>query len=368
MADQYIVLDKRNKEILRLPSAALKLWLFYRMNHDEEEESYISQSTGKAQMGMGVKTIGIWTKWLESRGWLVDTGKTAYQKLVARGIEPSGNSKQVHVYQAVEPTPVEITGVPPQQLQEYVRKNDGGTPVKMTDKVSGSGSHSLSSSSTKTKSEPEPQPAGANAPLVFEDGVKSLEANPTNRNLKPTSGPRGRRSLDGTPIPSDFDSMSVKTRAVWLDGHGGRFLKKGEQAPAAWASGSGVAANGGEHQQPEMMEAKGNPMHRSPLSVAAQGGSCSQCQKGPRIYDGCPLCSECLEQEMQRILCAFCDKKRRMAWNSDFCSDACRMRDRKRRKYGPKCYTAPQTSKIVLPMPAPRLLEDFEDESATVQS
>jgi len=78
--DRITILDKNRKAFLTLPVEALKLWMTYWMNEDEEQESFMSQGEIATQNGQGLTTISKWTAYLVGQGWLVDTGKTAYDK------------------------------------------------------------------------------------------------------------------------------------------------------------------------------------------------------------------------------------------------------------------------------------------------
>ena len=78
MSDRLTVLDCSRKAILALPNAAFKLWMCYWMNEDDEQESFVSQPEIRIQTTMGITSIVHWTQWLVRHGWLVPTGKTAY--------------------------------------------------------------------------------------------------------------------------------------------------------------------------------------------------------------------------------------------------------------------------------------------------
>jgi len=104
MRDRLKILDCNRKNILGLPDGALKLWLTYYMNEDDDDESWISIPEIEAQTGMGRTSIVKWTAFLRKNKWLNDTGKTAADKLLARGRMPSSNAHQVKVYRVDDPT------------------------------------------------------------------------------------------------------------------------------------------------------------------------------------------------------------------------------------------------------------------------
>lgn len=207
MAEHLTILDRSRKAVLALPSGALHLWLCYWMNEDDEKESYASQGEIKTQTGLSIPTIVAWTKYLVRQGWLVPTGKTAYDKLLARGKMPSANSKQVIVYRVNDPTPKKSLGVPLKNFEGYTTKN-------ILDKVScsGSGFDSGSCSSTPTNAD------NAWAGEQEEEKVKGNTKTQTNGKTK--SGHRA--AADGTPWPEGFDSKwSNLQRTNWLKLHDG---------------------------------------------------------------------------------------------------------------------------------------------------
>jgi hypothetical protein len=104
MRDRLKILDCNRKGILGLPPNALKLWLCYYMNEDDEQESFMSYAEVEAQTGMGKTSVQKWNHFLERHGWIVDTGKTAYDKWVALGRVSSDNAKQVKVWKVDDPT------------------------------------------------------------------------------------------------------------------------------------------------------------------------------------------------------------------------------------------------------------------------
>lgn len=113
MFDRIAILDKNRKALLTLPDGALKLWMTYWMNEDEWQESFVSQTEIQTQTGQSRPTVTKWTDYLVRHGWLLDTGKSAFDKLLALGRTPSANSKQVPVYKVDDPTPKNSFGVHP---------------------------------------------------------------------------------------------------------------------------------------------------------------------------------------------------------------------------------------------------------------
>src|SRR5208282_4102861 len=104
MRDRLKILDCNRKNILGLPDGALKLWLTYYMNEDDDNESSITIPEIEAQTGMGRTSIVKWTAVLRKNKWLIDTGKTAAAKLLPRSRMPSTNAHQVRVYSVDAPT------------------------------------------------------------------------------------------------------------------------------------------------------------------------------------------------------------------------------------------------------------------------
>jgi hypothetical protein len=204
MTDHLKVLDCDQKAVLGIPPAAFKLLMCCFMNEDVDDESYMSQKEVKGQTGMGVTTIVKWSRWLKENGWLVDTGKTAYDKLLARGKVPSANSKQVPVYRAV------LT--PLQNLE-------GDTTSESEDKVSGSSSYSLSCTkavTTTVSSSRDSRPTSVESKAVKNQDPK----NPKPENQTPHGPRRMRRTAeDGTPYPPDFDSWTNSKRIAWNEAH-----------------------------------------------------------------------------------------------------------------------------------------------------
>jgi hypothetical protein len=163
----------------------------------------------RRQTALAITTIVKWTQWLKENGWLVDTGKTAYDKLLARGKIPSANSKQIHVYRAV------LT--PLQNLE-------GDTTSESEDKVSGSGSYPFSLPHAVAVAVSSSRDASITS--VKSKEVKNQKTeNPKPKSPKPENqtphGPRRMRRTaeDGTPYPPDFDSWTNSKRIAWNEAH-----------------------------------------------------------------------------------------------------------------------------------------------------
>jgi hypothetical protein len=106
MSDRLKILDCNRKAILALPSPALHLWMCYYMNEDDAQESYMSLDEMESQVDARIsrRTIITWTQWLVSKGWLVDTGRTAADKFIQRGKTATRGAYQIRVYRVDDPT------------------------------------------------------------------------------------------------------------------------------------------------------------------------------------------------------------------------------------------------------------------------
>lgn len=104
MRDRLKILDCNRKNVLGLPSGAFHLWFTYYMQEDEEQESFMSYSEIEAQTGMGRTSIQKWNHYLVRHGWLIDTGKTAYDKWLALGKQPTADSKRITCWRVDDPT------------------------------------------------------------------------------------------------------------------------------------------------------------------------------------------------------------------------------------------------------------------------
>jgi hypothetical protein len=152
MPDRLKVLDCNRKSVLSLPDGAFKVWFCRYMNEDEENESWISLPGVEAQTGMSHPTNVKWHQFLVSGGWLVDTGKTAADKLMALGKTPSKGSYQCPVYRVDDPTrkKIELEEKPICTGKTIQLKNL--TSSKNEHKVLGIGSCSSSSSGYESPS------------------------------------------------------------------------------------------------------------------------------------------------------------------------------------------------------------------------
>lgn len=196
MRDRLKILDCNRKNVLGLPSGAFHLWFTYLMNEDDENESWLSIPEIEAQTGMGRTTIVKWTAFLRKGRWLVDTGKTAEDKLLAMGKVPSGNAHQVHVYRVDDPTSSE-------------------SELKVYSYDSGSGSGCSSSSGYQSHSDAWPSSTSVSHGRTAEPPAEKQKAEP-----KPEPTPKSkpvRRAKDGTEFPPDFFSWPDNSKRIdWL--------------------------------------------------------------------------------------------------------------------------------------------------------
>jgi len=216
MNDRLKILDCSRKAILALPSPALHLWMCYYMNEDDAQESYMSLDEVESQVDarMSRRTIITWTQWLVSKGWLVDTGKTAADKFLQRGKTATRGAYQIRVYRVDDPTSAKSALV-----NTSVNKDNFTSakpaPVQIAHKVScsSSGSDSLSSSNPPSASDSE----SAAAPRGGREKVKSED-----QNLKPKPKTKTRHAAAGTPWPEGFDyKWDNVQRTNWLKDHDG---------------------------------------------------------------------------------------------------------------------------------------------------
>jgi len=104
MRDRLKILDCNRKNVLGLPANAFKLWFCYYMNEDDEQESFMSYAEIEAQTGMGKTSVQKWNHFLEKHGWIVDAGKTAYDKWLALDKVPTPDSKRITCWRVDDPT------------------------------------------------------------------------------------------------------------------------------------------------------------------------------------------------------------------------------------------------------------------------
>jgi hypothetical protein len=213
MAEHKKILDCDRKTVLGLPSAALHLWMCYWMNEDDDQESFVSIAEIEAQTPLSRSSIIRWTHYLLRKGWLVDTGKTAADKLMARGRTPSRGAHQVPCYRVDDPASkgfLQVSNLNQCQSDTSLKN----TPVSMTHKVSGSGSGSGSDSGFCSSA---PTPAD-NARGGEQEEEKGNGKTKTQTNGKTKTG----AAADGTPWPEGFDSKwNNLQRTNWLKLHDG---------------------------------------------------------------------------------------------------------------------------------------------------
>lgn len=182
MRDRLKILDCNRKNILKLPAPALQLWFCYYMNEDDENESYMSLQTIEEQMDMRMsrRSIITWTKWLLDRGWLVDTGKMAADKWIARGETPTPGAYQIHVYRVDDPTSANSAPEEnPSNVEDFTSAISA--PVQIAPKVysygSGSGFASNSSSTRVGSALPNPNVNPQQPPSLEKEGKGKTETN-----------------------------------------------------------------------------------------------------------------------------------------------------------------------------------------------
>jgi hypothetical protein len=226
----YKLLDCNRKEILGLPSGAVRLWLTYRMYESEYDESWLSLRALEEITHMDRKTIIKWQKYLFEHGWLVKTGATAAE----RYSKPTPGSHKVPVVRVDDPTSKvskeEAAGGGIIPLPE----DAGGIFLggKIPPKVSGYGSASAFDSSSSCHSSSAlainvNRRSGQEKAIPFGDvPPTAVEPEPTPK-PKPTPVVQKPKSApDGTPYPEGFNSWTNPERCLWLEKH-----KLGKAAP-----------------------------------------------------------------------------------------------------------------------------------------
>jgi hypothetical protein len=233
MRDRLKILDCNRLGILKLPDSAFKLWFCRYMNEDDENESWVSIDTIIEQTKMSRRTIIRANKYLVENGWLVDTGKTAADKLLERGKMPSKGAYQCRVFRADDPCSAKRT---PEEISLSGVETASGaisTSANLAPKVllgSGSGSGSASNSlqvgvaafSTRLDSDliQAADAAVGTAPLVEEGKAK-----PKPKPKPQTKTKKQHVAKDGTPYPEDFFNWSDNIkRTEWLCSHDPSFL------------------------------------------------------------------------------------------------------------------------------------------------
>jgi hypothetical protein len=210
MRDRLKILDCNRKNILGLPDGALKLWLTYFMNEDDDNESWLSIPEIEAQTGMGRTSIVKWTAFLRKNKWLIDTGKTAADKLLARGRMPSTNAHQVKVYRVDDPTSSKSELVTSSEVELKVSGSGSGfasnplpdrLPVSSESDQRGKGGSLLE----EIEATPKPKPKTQTTP---ESGTGTK-----GKTKKPRAFP------DGVPWPDNFDRLTNAQRTEMILAH-----------------------------------------------------------------------------------------------------------------------------------------------------
>lgn len=190
---RYKLLDCECKELLKLKGSLLRVLLAQFMGGDDNEESWLSNSSVMELTGLSEKAVINARKELIKDGWMQATGETAAQKYE----KPTRGARQVKVYSLA---PVKFT------------------PVKSTDKVYGYGSRS--ESATATHSGTSTREDGNYSKQNQKPKAKPTPAVPcTPLAATPTKVKQSKLAKDGTPWPDDFDSWTNPERCRWLEDH-----------------------------------------------------------------------------------------------------------------------------------------------------
>jgi hypothetical protein len=226
MRDRLKILDCNRKNILGLPDGALKLWLTYYMNEDDDNESWISIPKIEAQTGMGRTSIVKWTAFLRKNEWLIDTGKTAADKLLARGRMPSSNAHQVKAYRVDDPTSSknELLTSSEVELKVYSYGSGSGSASNPLQVPLGVPIHSESNQQAKSgsplgeiKATPKPKPKTQtpreSVSMPNGMGTKSEPKEEKPKTKKPRAFP------DGVPWPKNFDRLTNAERTELILAH-----------------------------------------------------------------------------------------------------------------------------------------------------
>jgi len=224
MRDRLKILDCNRKNILGLPDGALKLWLTYYMNEDDDDESWISIPEIEAQTGMGRTSIVKWTAFLRKNKWLVDTGKTAADKLLARGRMPSSNAHQVKVYRVDDPTSSknELLTSSEVELKVYSYGSGSGSasnplPDSLLIHSESNQQENSGSALEEIKATPKPKPKTQtrreSVSMPNGMGSKSEPKEEKPKTKKPRAFP------DGVPWPKNFDRLTNAERTELILAH-----------------------------------------------------------------------------------------------------------------------------------------------------
>ena len=220
MRDRLKILDCNRKNILGLPDGA-KLWLTYDMNEDDDNESWMSIPEIEAQTGMGRTSIVKWTAFLRKNKWLIDTGKTAADKLLARGRMPSSNAHQVKVYRVDDPTSSknELLTSSEVELKVYSYGSGSGLgfasasnplpdslPIHSESNQQAKNGSALEEIKATPKPQPKTQTPRESVSMPNGMGTKSEPKEEKPKTKKPRAFP------DGVPWPENFDRLTNAER------------------------------------------------------------------------------------------------------------------------------------------------------------
>jgi len=190
---RYKLLDCECKELLKLKGSLLRVLLAQFMGGDDNEESWLSNTSVMELTGLSEKAVINARKELVRDGWMQATGETAAQKYE----KPRHGARQVKVYSL---TSVKFT------------------PVKSTDKVYGYGSRSESATAThsgsSTRDDGDDSKQNQKPKAKPTPAVPSVPVSATPPKVK-----RSKLAKDGTPWPDDFNSWTNPERCRWLDDH-----------------------------------------------------------------------------------------------------------------------------------------------------
>jgi hypothetical protein len=227
MRDHLKILDCNRKGILGLPDGALKVWMTRYMMEDDEQESWLSLPEIEALTGQAHPTNVKWHQYLVQHGWLVDTDKTAHDKLLALGKTPSANSKQVKVYRVDDPARSKIELVENTNNTEPSTSSKIYPSSKIEHKVYGSSSGSCSSSFSGYQSSSQAWPNSTS--VSRERPAEKLEKHEENQKTKPqTKTNRKSVAPDGTSW-SEWDAHDQVWKTQKLIEHG--VTQPGPSAP-----------------------------------------------------------------------------------------------------------------------------------------
>jgi hypothetical protein len=198
---RYKVLDGDDTSLWTLPDGAFKLYMFYRLRGDEQDESFYSLRSISAMLGQDKNTVHKWQAYLLAHGWIGKTGETAAD----RYSQPTPSSHQVPVIKCMNNSDTELPsndGEAPLS-ENFMQSTVGNSHTKVSCSSSGSASSCHSSFASQAFSDSE-MPAG--------------QPDPLEEKLKPK--PKPKTAPDGVPYPDGFDSWENQGRLDWLAQHG----------------------------------------------------------------------------------------------------------------------------------------------------